>query len=278
MGARFDSVEALLASVDAALAGPWPAGVAHAAVFDADHTLWNGDIGDHAFLAAGAEGFLLPETWRGPVRSWAEAWGLELSVDPAFGVRQLLEASASGVLEATARARGLDGGAWRSALYSMQAWAYAGRTRAEVHAFGEQLFARGFEAHLYADLRRVVEGLTARGVRVCIASASHGALVLPGGTRLGLGAEWVWGMEPHLDDAGRTLPRLRQDTYGAAKATTTQALLGGARPAWAFGDSVLHTDRELLACAVHGVAVAAKGAHRDAALASPSLRLFDPTE
>lgn len=276
MGARFDSVEALLASVDAALAGPWPEGVARAAVFDADHTLWNGDIGDHAFLAAGAEGFLLPETWRGPVRAWGEQWHLSLSADPAEGVRQVLEASTSGALEATARARGLDGGAWRAALYSMQAWAYAGRTRAEVHAFGEALFARGFEAHLYGEMRGVVEGLTARGVRVCIASASHGALVLPGGTRLGLGAEVVWGMEPHLDGEGCTLPALRQDTYGAAKAATAQALLGGARPAWAFGDSVLQTDRELLACAVHGVAVAAKGAHREAALASPSLRLFDP--
>ncbi len=276
MGARFASVEALLASVDAALAGPWPAGVARAAVFDADHTLWNGDIGDHGFLAAGAEGFLLSETWRGPVRAWAETWGVTLSPHPTDGVRQVLEASASGALEAAARARGLDGGAWRPALYAMQAWAYAGRTRAEVQAFGEQLFTRGFEAHLYADMRRLVEGLAARGVRVCIASASHGALVLPGGRRLGLGAEWVWGMEPHLDGEGRTLPLLRQDTYGAAKAATAQALLGGARPAWAFGDSVLQTDRELLACAVHGIAVASKGAHREAALASPSLRLFDP--
>lgn len=276
MGTAFDSVEALLSSVDEALAGPWPEGVARAAVFDADHTLWNGDIGDHAFLAAGSEGFLLEETWRGPVQSWAEAWGVSLSPSPAEGVRQVLEASASGLLESAARARGLEGGAWRSALYAMQAWAYAGRTRAEVHAFGEQLFARGFEAHLYADMRRVVGGLAARGVRVCIASASHGALVLPGGARLGLEAEVVWGMEPHLDDDGRTLPRLRQDTYGAAKAATTQSLLGGLRPAWAFGDSVLQTDRELLASAVHGIAVAARGAHREAALASASLRLFDP--
>ena len=267
MGTAHDSVEALLAAMDEALAAPWPEGVARAAVFDADHTLWNGDIGDHAFLVAGAERFIRAETWRGPVRAWGEAWGLSLSPDTAEGVQQVLEVSRSGQQS---------GNDWRSSLYAMQAWVYAGRTRAEIHAFGEQLFARGFEAHLYADMRRVVAGLTSRGVAVCIASASHGALVLPGAARLGLSAEVTWGMEPHLDDAGYTLPRLRQDTYGAGKAATVRQLLGGARPAWAFGDSVLQTDRELLACAVHGVAVASKGAHREAALASPSLRLFDP--
>jgi len=249
---------------------------ARVAVFDADHTLWNGDIGDEAFLAAGAEGFLLAETWRGPVRSWGEAWGLSLSDVPAEGVRQVMEASTSGALERTGLSRGLAPGAWRAALYAMQAWAYAGRTRGEVAAFGEQLFSRGFEHRLYAQMRRLVAGLRARGVEVRIASASHGALVVPGAARLGLAEAQVFGMEPALDAEGRTLNDLAQDTYGPAKAATVEAALGGRRPLWAFGDSVLSTDRELLGRAVHGVAVAAKEAHREAALASPSLRLFDP--
>jgi len=275
MGALFHSVESLLAAVDASLADVGER-TARVAVFDADHTLWNGDIGDEAFAAAGAEGFLLAETWRGPVRAWGEAWGLSLPASPADGVRQVLEAASSGKLEAAAEARGLPPGGWRAGLYAMQAWAFAGRTRGEVAAFGEQLFARGFEQQLYPQMRRLVTGLLARGVEVRIASASHGALVVPGGARLGLAEAFVMGMEPALDADGRTLNTLAQDTYGPAKAAAVDAALGGRRPLWAFGDSVLNTDRELLAGAVHGVAVAAKAAHREAALGSPTLRLFDP--
>jgi len=275
VGALLDSVESLLRAVDASLTDVGT-DTARVAVFDADHTLWNGDIGDEAFAAAGAEGFLLAETWRGPVCAWGDEWGLALSSNPSEGTRQVLEASASGALERTCSARGLEPGAWRASLYAMQAWAYGGRTRGEVAAFGEQLFARGFDSRVYADMRRLVEGLAARGVAVWIASASHGALVVPGGARLGLREELVLGMEPALDAAGRTLNTLARDTYGPAKAAAVDAALGGLRPLWAFGDSVLSTDRELLGRAVHGVAVAAKAAHREAALASPSLQLFDP--
>jgi phosphoserine phosphatase len=275
VGALFHSVEALLAEVERSLTRVGE-DTAPVAVFDADHTLWDGDIGDEAFAAAGAEGFLLAETWQGPVRAWGEAWGMRLPSHPADGVRQVLEAAASGLLESTAAARGLPAGGWRAGLYAMQAWAFAGRTRAEVVAFGERLFARGFEQRVYPQMRQLVSGLQARGVGVRIASASHGALVVPGGTRLGLSEAHVLGMEPALDSTGRTLNSLARDTYGPSKAAAVAVELGGRRPLWAFGDSVLHTDRELLAGAVHGVAVAARAAHREAALASPSLRLFDP--
>ncbi|MBM4378077.1 MAG: haloacid dehalogenase-like hydrolase [Deltaproteobacteria bacterium] len=275
MGAPFHSVESLLAAVEASLAEV-DAHTARAAVFDADHTLWEGDIGDEAFAAAGAEGFLLAETWQGPVRAWGQAWGLSLSPDPADGVRQVLEAAGSGQLEATALARGLPTGGWRADLYAMQAWAFGGRTRREVAAFGEQLFSRGFERRVYGQMRQLVAGLARLGVEVWIASASHGALVVPGGARLGLAESRVLGMEPALDGEGRTLHTLAGDTYGPAKASAVRQVLGGRRPLWAFGDSVLNTDRELLAAAAHGVAVAAKAAHREAAVSSPTLRLFDP--
>jgi phosphatidylglycerophosphatase C len=262
-----DTVESLL---EAALSASEDAG-AQVAVFDADHTLWDGDVGDEAFLAAAREGFLLEATWRGPLQAWAGRLGLALSADPAAGAAQLLDAASSGALE-----RALGTGRWRQALYALQAWAYAGRRRDEVEAFGEALFARGFAARIYPAMQRVVEALAARGVEAMIASASHGALVTPGARRLGIRAAQVLGMEPDLDDAGVTQASLRRDTYGPAKAAAVSAALGGRRPRLAFGDAVLTTDRELLALAHQGVAVAARGAHREAALDHATLLLFDP--
>jgi phosphatidylglycerophosphatase C len=262
-----DTVESLL---EAALPASAGAG-AQVAAFDADHTLWDGDIGDEAFLAAAREGFLPAETWRGPVLAWAARLGLPLSADPATGAVELLEAARTGALE-----RALGAERWRRELYALQAWAFAGRRRDEVEAFGEALFARGFAARIYPAMQRVVEALAARGVEAVIASASHGALVTPGARRLGIPAARVLGMEPALDDAGVTRAALARDTYGPAKAAVVRAALEGRRPRLAFGDAVLTTDRELLALAHQGVAVATRGAHREAALAHATLILFDP--
>jgi len=274
MGILVEDVSALLDRVPDRSA--WPDDVDAVAVFDADHTLWNGDIGDAAFAAAAAEGLLSPATWRGPVVDWARSWGLSVPDEPVAGTRAIFAAVESGTLSATALSRGQDEAAWKGSLYAMQAWAYAGRRRDDVAAFGERLFAHGFAARIWDDLRAVVDGLRARGLRVTIASASHGALVVPGARRLGLPDDAVAGMEPVVDDDGVIQPAIAQDTYGPGKASVVRASLGGRRPVLAFGDSVLATDRELLALAHHGVAVATKGAHRQAAIHDPRLWLFDP--
>ncbi|MBM4281603.1 MAG: hypothetical protein FJ137_12870 [Deltaproteobacteria bacterium] len=278
MGVLFTDVDALLAALPLAPdeRGAWPADVAAVAVFDADHTLWDGDIGDTAFAAAADEGLLLPSTWRGPVMAWARGWDLSIPDEPRAGARAIFAAAVDGALASTASARGLPDGAWRQSLYAMQAWAYAGARRQDVLQFGERLFARGFAAHIWHDMRRVIDGLQARGVAVRIASASHGALVVPGARRLGLKDDAVDGMEPVLDDDGVTVPILAQDTFGPGKAAVVRRVLGGRRPLLAWGDSVLATDRELLALAHQGVGVATKGAHRAAALQDPRLWLFDP--
>jgi phosphoserine phosphatase len=274
MGLLLADVDELLARLPAREI--WPADVDAVAVFDADHTLWDGDIGDHAFLCAVDAGFVLPATWQGPVRAWAQDWGLSLPREPSVGARQIVEAAESGALSAAATARGLLPSAWKGSLYAMQAWAYAGRSRDEVLDFGERLFAEGFAARIWADMRAVVHGLQERGIAVRIASASHGALVVPGGRRLGLSADAVQGMEARQDDAGILEPHLGVDTYGPGKADVVSRALRGRRPLLGLGDSVLATDRELLALAHVGVAVATKGEHRQAALADDRLWMFDP--
>jgi phosphoserine phosphatase len=274
MGTLVADVESLLQRLPER--SSWPDDVDAVAVFDADHTLWDGDIGDTAFAAAADEGVIVADTWRGPVVAWARGWGLSIPDEPAAGVRAIFAAVESGALQATAAARGLDDAAWKGSLYAMQAWVYAGLRRDDVAAFGERLFARGFGARIWHDMRRVVEGLRAAGLFVRIASASHGALVVPGARLLGLSDDAVAGMEAVLADDGVIQPALAQDTFGPGKAAVVRAQLQGRRPLLAFGDSVLATDRELLALSHQGVAVAARGAHRQAALQDPRLWLFDP--
>lgn len=270
--ASLDELVALVRSA-AALVGP---DVARAAVFDADGTLWRGDIGDAAFEAAAAAGMIDDATWRGPMAEWARRWDLELPADPHSGIARIFRASAGGELARAAQRRGLPEGAWREDLYSMQAWAYAGRTRAAVEAFGARLFDEGFAEGVFLEMRALIDALTAEGIEVWIASASHGALVAAGAHHLHIEAARALGMEPALDDAGVTLPRIARGTYGPGKAEVARHALGGRRPLAAFGDSVLTTDRELLESALVPVAVASHGAHREAALAHPRISLFDP--
>jgi len=275
MGRLLHTVDELLALPLLARDSVLPDGVARAAVFDADHCLWASDIGDAAFAAAADAGLIDVDTWRGPVQAWATSWDLHLDDDPARGIAQVMTAAASGALSATALGRGLSASSWKADLYAMQAWVYAGRTPMQIEAHGEHLFVAGFADHIYGDMRRVVQGLGELGIDVWIASASHRALVLPGARRLGIDPARVIGMEPALNDDGLTAPRLHRSTYGPGKARAAIEALGR-RPLVAFGDSILSTDKELLAAAHLGVAVATSGDNRAAALDDDHLVLLDP--
>lgn len=267
----------VLSSVDdiLALATASPEGVVRAAVFDADGTLWRGDIGDAAFAGAVEAGLVLDATYHGPLRAWATRWDIVLDADKGRGLKRIMRAAEQRELEATEDRRGWPSGTWRSELYAMQAWIYAGHTSARVEAYGVALFDAGFADGIFADMRRLLEGLAQLRVAVWIASASHTSLVVPGAARLGVARARVLGMEPVVDDAGVIGAALRRSSYGPGKAAAVHDALGG-RPLLAFGDSVLGTDRELLALAHAPVAVASKGLHREAALADARMFAFDP--
>lgn len=275
MAALLSSLDELLSRVHEAAGRAGP-DVARAAVFDADGTLWRGDIGDAAFEVAVAAGMIDDATWAGPLRAWAERWELMLPTDPQRAVERIFVAARTQELGRIAERRGLPDAAWREDLYGMQAWAYAGRSRARVGELGARLFREGFVDGIFADMRALLQALHAAGIEVWIASASHGALVEAGAVHLGIPPERALGMEPALDAAGVTLPSIARGTFGPGKAATARQALAGRRPLAAFGDSVLSTDRELLELAALPVAVATSGLHREAALAHPRMVLFDP--
>ena len=266
----------LLAAIDVALASDLGADVARAAVFDADGTLWRGDIGDTAFAAACDAGFVDDVTYQGHVRPWAASFGIDLSSETRVGMATLVDPAIHSRFKASAVARGLAETGYRRDFFAMQAWVYAGQKRDDIEAFGERLFAAGFERQIFEQMRELVVALKHRQVDVFIASASHIALVWPGAKRLGIPRDHVMGMSPSLDAKQRQLPELPVTTYGPDKAAVTFGRLQLRRPLLAFGDSVLGTDRELLALSVAPVAVATQGLHRAAAIACPRMLVFDP--
>jgi len=246
-------------------------GYARAAVFDADGTLWAGDIGDAAFVRSAKDGMLSDAMLAGPLSSWAKQAGLTLPSDKVAAIARIVDAHNSGELLALGRARGLDDDGYRRDLYEMQAWIYADQRRDDVVAYGAAIAADEIKAGIFGTMRALLDELERNGVAVYLASASHAALVEAGAVHLGVAAARVSGMEPEpgLHRA------MRVRTYGDDKRDTAVRVLG-ARPLMAFGDSVLFTDRALLESACLPYAVATRGAHREAALAHARMVLVDP--
>jgi phosphoserine phosphatase len=264
MGDVLTKVDELLARIPAQI----PADTQAVAVFDADGTLWRGDIGDEAFIGACEAGLVDDATYEGPLQEWARKWPVTLPKDKAAGVARIFDES-----------KELHDFARRVAFYEMQAWIYAGHTRAEIAAYGERLFAGGFEKDIYADMRALVAKLQERKVRCVIVSASHGALVQAGAARLGIAPTDAFGMEPHVDDSGRCLPTIARSTFGPGKVAALKKVLPDLEkhaPFIGAGDSVLGGDRELLAWARVAIAIAPRSAHRQAAQADARVLIFDP--
>lgn len=259
--AGLTSVDALLAIAEA----PLPAGVARAAMFDADGTIWKGDIGDEAFARAHA--LVRAETWPA-LHAFCAKYGAKVA-----SFDELVALALSRGIGDAARARGISDDVWRADLFEMQAWAYAGHTRVEIAQLGHS-----FE--MFPSMITLLTRLRAAGVKTAVVSASHGALV----EAAALPVDAVFGMEPDLDGEGRTVAgKMRRSTYGVGKVTATRDFMRETfgdpelRPLFAFGDSVLATDKALLEHAHVPVAVNARGAHREAALAHPRMLLLDPT-
>lgn len=253
------------------LAGADAPGFARAAVFDADGTLWRGDIGDAAFSACARAGLVSDAMFTGPVRAWAARTGLSLPQEKVEGIDRIVHAHESGELASLGAQRGLDEDGWRRDFYEMQAWIYADQRREDVVAFGDMLMRESLAEGIFASMVELLEALEAARIAVHLASASHAALVEAGAVYLRVPAARVAGMEP---EPGLTT-QMRARTYGADKRNTAAARLGAA-PLAAFGDSVLFTDRALLESAHQPFAVATKGPHREAARLHERMILVDP--
>ncbi len=255
-----ETVARLLLRLDEAHARLGPRGLL---AFDADGTLWEGDVGHDTFDALLA------------ARGVRDAAGPAL-VDEAR--RHGLPAEGA---DATALARALYG-AYAAGAYpedracAMMAWAFAGFRHDECEAFARDVIARaGLEGRLQAEVSPVLAWARSAGVDVWIVSASPRASVEAAARALGFDARKVIALTPAEAPDGTLLPRaLEPLPYDQGKADLLRRATGGAPVLAAFGNGSF--DAPMLWLAENPVAVRPSPALLERLASTPNALVLEP--
>jgi phosphoserine phosphatase len=227
-----------------------------ALAFDADGTLWSGDIGIEAF-----ETLLETRGVRSPalavLRGEAESFGIETSDDPSEQAKRLYRAYERGAYP-------------EGRAFAMMAWAFAGYREDEVSAFAAELVERvGLAARVHEEIMPVVRWAVGRSIERLVVSASPIAVVRVAIERLALPMTGLFAMSPAVEH-GVVQPRVvGPATYGAGKIAALRAGAPGRALLGAFGDSVF--DLPMLCQAMVPVAVRPKPELRARAATCPGL-------
>lgn len=228
--------------------------------FDADGTLWSGDVGDDVFRFAVEHG-RLREAARAELERQAQTRGFESSSDVNATAKRLFDAYVAGEYP-------------EREMCELMTWCYAGHTRSEMRALvRDALRATAHAERLHRELEPILEFARGRGLRTVVISASpRDAVEL---------AARAWGFS--ADDVVASTPRLRADVilpemngavpYAAAKCSAGRALFGTAHWLASFGDNVF--DLEMLKEAELGIAVRPKAALQARLGEVPGLLLLD---
>jgi len=236
-------------------------GEATALAFDADGTLWSGDIGDDVFRFAVAHG-RLREQARARIEEEARKRGFPILADVNATARSLFDAYLAGRYV-------------EREMCELMTWCYAGHSRAEMTALAnEALTEARLAERLHHELAPVLDFARGTGLRAIVISASPRPIV-EYATRL-------WGFSPAdicastpLVEGDRIMPHMAGAVpYAAAKCVAGRALLGNARWLAAFGDNVF--DLEMMCEAERGIAVRPKPALQARFAEIPQLLLLSP--
>jgi HAD superfamily phosphoserine phosphatase-like hydrolase len=177
------------------------------AVFDADHTLWNRDVGVQ-FQKWMARRRYFPRTAQPRL---ARAW------------RRYRSGKLSGL-----------------SMFKLAVTGMAGMQEARVRELAARYWDRGFgsfEGQIFRPMKVLVRELQRRGVDVYIVSASNPWLVAEGARRLGIDESHVIGMGVEVK-GGRLTDRLtRPVPWEAGKVEAIRARIGAGRPVLVAGDS-----------------------------------------
>lgn len=205
-----------------------------ALVFDADGTLWTGDVGVDVFTQACEQGLLRDEAKRALIAEIVEhglAGELQLEGrDPEDADVNLLGRELQ---------RALERGAYpEQAATEMQVWAYAGWTERELREHTRRTLAqRQHLSRIHHLLLPVLLWARAARIRTVIVSASPQVVVEEAARDLGFDAADIVGGRAKMDEDGY-LPALEEPLpYGAGKVRAGAALLGNAEWLAVFGDS-----------------------------------------
>jgi phosphatidylglycerophosphatase C len=210
--------------------------------FDADGTLWEGDVGLDLF-----EALLRDRTIRPAARDALAQEARELGL-PFDGDENELGEALFGAYNAHRYAA--------DRAFAMQAWVFAGWHRDEVAAFAGQV-ARlvGIEARIRRETAEVVAWAAEAGVDVYVVSASPCAMVRVCAARLGIEPDHVLAMTPaHGADGVLVAAIAGPVVYGGGKMEALERVRPAAILLGAFGDS--DYDAPMLRAARVRVAVA----------------------
>ncbi|MEP7049661.1 MAG: HAD family hydrolase [Pseudomonadota bacterium] len=216
-----------------------------AIAFDADGTLWSGDVGDDVFRFAVAHG-RLREAARGALEREATTRGFDTFADVNATARHLFEAY-------------VDRRYPERDMCELMTWCYAGHTVAEMRTLVREALADANHAQrLQEELRPILDYARQAGVRTVVISASPRTTVEVAASVWGFAAEDIAASTPHIAGEVICAEMAGSVPYAATKCSAGRTLLGDARWVASFGDNVF--DLEMLREADIGVAVRPKPA------------------
>jgi phosphoserine phosphatase len=215
--------------------------------FDADGTLWSGDVGDDVFHWATKNELLRKEALDALARE-ARAHAIDASGNPSAVAVRLFGAYVAGTYPE------------RSA-YALMTWCYAGFTVAELRALAREAFEQTeLVRRLHGELAPILSFARDAGIRVAVVSASPLPIVREAVRLWDLAEDKVIACAPALDSETILDHLAAPVPYAEAKPRALRAVFPTAELLASFGDNVF--DIELLVSARVGVAVRPKPALR----------------
>lgn len=233
-------------------------------LFDADGTLWKGDVAEDAFELAIHEDGIKPEA-RETLDRAALAHGVTLGATPALTCQNVFDAYRAGTFP-------------ELTVCELMIWCFAGWSRAELADLARRALRRTeHESRRNRSLVPVIEWARTERIRTLVVSASPRWALSVALAPLAFEEPDITASTSVFHDDKATLELAMPVPYGASKVTAARERLGGAHWLAAFGDSLF--DFEMMAQAKLAVAVAPKPAlvARLGNLSTPLLLLEEPT-
>ncbi|HEX9295950.1 MAG TPA: HAD family hydrolase [Polyangiaceae bacterium] len=192
--------------------------------FDADGTLWSGDIGVETFESVLDKRALRRDALEA-LQAEARLYRVPLHDDPNDQARQLHDAYQHGAYP-------------EERAFPMMAWAFAGFRTNEMRAFGREVVQDGALAtRVHPEVLPILRWAAKRALPVYVVSASQAGVVRVAVELLQLPITDVFAMSPDVED-GVLQPRLIEPvTYGAGKTAALRASVPDKILLGAFGDS-----------------------------------------
>jgi phosphoserine phosphatase len=232
--------------------------------FDADGTLWSGDVGEDAFLRAVAEGLLLDDALPA-LQQAAASHGLPVSNSPNALARALYVAYTEGRFP-------------EREICEVMTWCYAGWPLTRFAAYAARVVEEaGLRDRLRPQVAEVVRHARSLQLETLVVSASPRTLVERGAALLGFGPEHVIAATPRYRDERIAAEMDGPIPYGPTKCELAYRVIGKRSWLASFGDNVF--DIDMLSAAEIGVAVEPKPALAERLPALPQimvLRRSDP--